>query len=259
MSSVLVLEARMAEQSERYEDMARVMKSVVEEGKGLGAEERNLISVAYKNVVGARRASWRVISAIESKSEGEEKKTRVAKEYRLKVEKEIKDVCEEVVALLDKHLIPVAVEDDSKVFYHKMKGDYYRYLAEVGAGEDRKAVVDAAEKAYEAALDVANAKLDATHPIRLGLALNYSVFNFEILSKPDKACEIAKEAFDAAILVLDTVDNEDAYKDSTLIMQLLRDNLTLWTSSPQDEDPGFPGQASTIAPLETADAPTSSS
>ena len=80
--------------------------------------------------------------------------------------------------------------------------------------------------------------LPPTHPIRLGLALNYSVFHFEIQNKPQEACALAKQAFDDAIAELDTL-SEESYKDSTLIMQLLRDNLTLWTSDIADE--GEPG------------------
>ena len=75
--------------------------------------------------------------------------------------------------------------------------------------------------------------LAPTHPIRLGLALNFSVFYYEVLSSPDRACHLAKQAFDDAIAELDTL-SEESYKDSTLIMQLLRDNLTLWTSDDND-------------------------
>ena len=77
------------------------------------------------------------------------------------------------------------------------------------------------------------AELAPTHPIRLGLALNYSVFLYEVQQKSDEACNLAKQAFDDAIAELDTLD-EESYKDSTLIMQLLRDNLTLWTSDADD-------------------------
>merc|ERR1719468_1424789 len=103
------------------------MKSVTETGVELSNEERNLLSVAYKNVVGARRSSWRVISSIEQKTEGSEKKQQMAKEYREKVENELRDICNDV-------LIPKASNAESKVFYLKMKGDYFRYLSEVASG-----------------------------------------------------------------------------------------------------------------------------
>ncbi|CDO97418.1 unnamed protein product [Coffea canephora] len=115
-----------------------------------------------------------------------------------------------------------------------MKGDYHRYLAEFKTGSERKEAAENTLNAYKAAQDIAIAELAPTHPIRLGLALNFSVFYYEILSSPDRACNLAKQAFDEAIAELDTL-GEDSYKDSTLIMQLLRDNLTLWTSDMQDD------------------------
>jgi 14-3-3 protein beta/theta/zeta len=230
----MVQQAKLAEQAERYDDMAQAMKKVTELGSDLSNEERNLLSVAYKNVVGARRSSWRVISSIEQKSEGAEKKKAMAKEYREKVETELTDICQEVLNLLDKFLIPKAENPESKVFYLKMKGDYYRYLAEVAGGDAKQGIVDKSQQAYPEAFDVAKEKMQPTHPIRLGLALNFSVFYYEIQNTPDKACQLAKQAFDDAIAELDTL-NEDSYKDSTLIMQLLRDNLTLWTSDAGEE------------------------
>ncbi|KYM93967.1 14-3-3 protein zeta [Cyphomyrmex costatus] len=313
----LVQRAKLAEQAERYDDMASAMKAVTETGVELSNEERNLLSVAYKNVVGARRSSWRVISSIEQKTEGSERKQQMAKEYREKVEKELREICYDVLGLLDKFLISKASNAESKVFYLKMKGDYYRYLAEVATGETRNTVVDDSQKAYQDAFEISKSKMQPTHPIRLGLALNFSVFYYEILNSPDKACQLAKQkmyvlagscrrrsvtiyghgpfkanriptvvedsqkayqeafdiakakmqpthpirlglalnfsvfyyeiinsparachlakqAFDDAIAELDTL-NEDSYKDSTLIMQLLRDNLTLWTSDTQGD------------------------
>ena len=93
----LVQRAKLAEQAERYDDMAASMKSVTETGIELSNEERNLLSVAYKNVVGARRSSWRVISSIEQKTEGSERKQQMAKEYREKVETELRDICQDVL------------------------------------------------------------------------------------------------------------------------------------------------------------------
>lgn len=230
----LVQRAKLAEQAERYDDMAAAMKAVTETGVELSNEERNLLSVAYKNVVGARRSSWRVISSIEQKTEGSERKQQMAREYREKVEKELRDICYDVLNLLDNFLIVKASNPESRVFYLKMKGDYFRYLAEVATGDTRNAVVEDSQKAYQQAFEISKSKMQPTHPIRLGLALNFSVFYYEILNSPDKACQLAKQAFDDAIAELDTL-NEDSYKDSTLIMQLLRDNLTLWTSDTQGD------------------------
>lgn len=234
-----VSQAKLAEQAERYDDMAAAMKRVTVKFCGdadgeLSNEERNLLSVAYKNVVGARRSSWRVISAIEQKSESNEARSEQAKKYRVTIEQELKDICTEVLDLLTTHLVPNSFNAESKVFYLKMKGDYYRYLAEVAEGADRDAIVDNSEKAYRDAFDISKAEMPPTHPIRLGLALNFSVFFYEIKNSPEQACKLAKCAFDDAIAELDTL-NEESYKDSTLIMQLLRDNLTLWTSA-GDED-----------------------
>lgn len=234
--------ARLCEQAERYDEMVTYMKEVAKLGGELSVDERNLLSVAYKNVVGTRRASWRIISSIEQKEEskGSNKHVETIREYRSKIETELEKVCQDVLDVLDQSLIPHAASGESKVFYHKMKGDYHRYLAEFASGEKRKVAATAAHEAYKSATDVAQTELTPTHPIRLGLALNFSVFYYEILNSPDRACHLAKQAFDDAIAELDSL-SEESYRDSTLIMQLLRDNLTLWTSSDSGEpDAGAP-------------------
>jgi len=228
--------AKLAEQAERYDEMVASMKKVAELDTELTVEERNLLSVAYKNVVGSRRASWRIISSIEAKEKSKDNAAHVSqiRGYCEKVEKELEDICSDVLGVLDNHLIKSAQNAESKVFYNKMKGDYYRYLAEFSGEEKKKELATKGQEAYQAA-KVAEEALPPTHPIRLGLALNYSVFYYEILNEPEKACELAKKAFDDAIAELDNL-TEDSYKDSTVIMQLLRDNLNLWTSDIQDDD-----------------------
>ncbi|PIA46489.1 hypothetical protein AQUCO_01500201v1 [Aquilegia coerulea] len=190
--------AKLAEQAERYEEMVSFMEKLVVGSASvneLSVEERNLLSVAYKNVIGSLRAAWRIVSSIEQKEEGRKNDEHVVlvKDYRSKVESELTNVCAGVLKLLDAHLIPSATTSESKVFYYKMKGDYHRYLAEFKTGAERK---DAAEDTM----------------------LSYK----------------AAQAFEEAIAELDTL-GEESYKDSTLIMQLLRDNLTLWTSDMQDQ------------------------
>jgi len=229
--------ARITESAERFEDMCSIMGSLVKKKhaaeKPLEVEERNMLSVAYKNVVGQRRASWRCLKADEENAD--EKESAQLKEYKQKykqvVEAELEGKCQEVLDLLQNYLISAKTEEneeavETQVFYLKMSGDYYRYLAEFSEQEEHKTK---AEEQYNTALDKAKASLAPTHPTRLGLALNASVCYYEIMKKPNKACELAKEAFDEAIQKLDSL-SDSTYKDSTLIMQLLRDNLTIWTS-----------------------------
>merc|ERR1712072_873588 len=143
-------------------------------------------------------------------------------EYCAKVEGELQKICDTILGLLDDKLIAAASNGESKVFYQKMKADYYRYIAEYKGEPDKKAAANSAKEAYEAAQSVAEKDLAVTHPIRLGLALNFSVFQYEVLSNPEEACKMARTAFEDAIAELDSVAED--YKDSTLIMQLLRDN-----------------------------------
>ncbi|KAJ5615470.1 hypothetical protein N7537_000584 [Penicillium hordei] len=260
--------ARLCEQAERYDEMVTFMKEVANIGGELTVDERNLLSVAYKNVVGTRRASWRIISSIEQKEEnkGSDEHVGIIRDYRQKIETELEQVCQDVLDVLDEALIPKAETGESKVFYYKMKGDYHRYLAEFASGSKRKGAATAAHEAYKNATDVAQTELTPTHPIRLGLALNFSVFYYEILNSPDRACHLAKQAFDDAIAELDSL-SEESYRDSTLIMQLLRDNLTLWTSSEgtegesaakeekSEEEPAAPAAASTEAAAPAEEKP----
>jgi len=231
--------AKLAEQAERYDEMVEEMSKVAKQASEneLSVEERNLLSVAYKNVIGARRASWRIVSSIEQKEEskGNEENTAMIKKYRGSIETELTKICTDILSLLDDYLIPASTQGESKVFYLKMKGDYHRYLAEFQTNEQRKEAAEHTLLAYKAAQDIALTDLAPTHPIRLGLALNFSVFYYEILNSPERACHLAKQAFDEGIAELDTL-GEESYKDSTLIMQLLRDNLTLWTSDMQDQE-----------------------
>jgi len=250
----LVFLARTAEAAERYDDMCKCMRNLVsectEKDKDLSVDERNLLSVAYKNVIGARRASWRTLNA-ESQ---DEKNASLIDKYKDQVEAELKEICQDVLSLLEKELIKEdliteikasqntemsnCANGEAQVFYLKMAGDYYRYLAEAVPKQENE---KKSSNYYKQAFELSEVVLEPTHPIRLGLALNYSVCFYEILKDKKKACQLAKDAFDEAISKLDKLEEAD-YKDSTLIMQLLRDNLTLWTSTDgeddQDDGPG---------------------
>jgi len=231
--------SQVAEASERYEDMVTIMEALVgrklESKTQLTPDQRNLLSVAYKNVVGAKRSSWRMLS-----EEGQFEDVELVRKYKKCIETELEATCNQILSKLEElakqNKERLDGEDDAdakktlqecQVFYLKMIGDYYRYLTEVFPNDNYKRNCNTF---YDEAMVIATDALEATHPTRLGLALNYSVCHYEILDQKKDACELAKKAFDEAIEKLDSL-NDVSYRDSTLIMQLLRDNLTIWNQS----------------------------
>jgi len=262
-TKALIEYVQIAEKAERHSDMCFYLHKIVEVTDGsLEEEQRNFLSVAFKNVVGALRTGWRQLHEQVDKStkkvergesvkkDDQDNKTELelAKTYQELIKNEVLAKCNEVVSLLtpgeDKGAcikIPNVSDNlenedrEQAVFYLKMKGDYYRYMAEVepnAKSDGSNTYGDLAIASYNEANNVAEG-LKETHPTRLGLALNRSVCYYEIQKESQTACNVAKKAFDDAIQKLDTL-NDETYKDSTLIMQLLRDNLTLWTSENQD-------------------------
>lgn len=237
-----IKKASLAEQTERYDQMAATMKEYIHEKGELAVFARNLFSVAFKNVVGAKRTSWRIMSACEASEEGNEAKLLLISSYKKKIEDEIVADCKEVIEMIDflvkggKNSEKATTDYEAVVFYLKMKGDYNRYIAEVTEKEIRSAAMAESEKAYNDATSCANTHLPTFHPVRLGLALNQSVFYCEIMSDSKTACKIAKTTIENAHEELVESDDESA-KDSRLIMQLLHDNLTLWmTEEPLDDE-----------------------
>jgi 14-3-3 protein epsilon len=218
--------AKVAEQAERYEDMLIFLTPLIKKTDELSTEERNLVSVAYKNLSGNKRTAWRALTAIQENPKYE-KYHEKTKAYKVKIEEELKKICKDAIKTIDT-VYNNAKSAEAKVFYLKMKADYYRYSGEVCTGKELEEVSQKAFENYENAKKVAET-LPATDPVRIGLALNFSVFLYEIRKQPKEACAMAKKAFDEAISGLQDLE-EDKYKDSTAIMQLLKDNLTLWTS-----------------------------
>lgn len=232
----ILFKAHLSDMSERYDDMGEEMKLVIklasEKKTILTPEARNSFSVAYKNLVSSRRSSWRILCSEKQKLEAKGfANIRLIDEKISKIEEELLKYCDEVLEIIDTYIFyPDLVNDDVEysIFFLKMKGDYYRYKAEVVRGDEEKKIASKAHEAYKEATEKAE-PLASTNPIKLGLSLNCSVFYYEILNDPNEACSIARTAFSNAIENLEGL-SEEHYRDSTLIMQLLRDNLTLWNS-----------------------------
>ncbi|XP_078481868.1 14-3-3 protein eta [Ciona intestinalis] len=224
----LYLQASLAETAERYGDMVEFMKEMVQLWGLPTEEERNLLSVSFKNLVAQKRCAWRVLNTIVINHRCDNDK-QLVQTYRETVALELKYICNEVTQMISNTLLDLCNSEENvenKVFYLKMKGDYLRYITEVLVEEDEKnGIIKDSDKAYTEAIKSAE-KLQNSHPIKLGLALNYSVFQYEIVKNEKTACAIAKQALDDAVEEL-TNHNENVFNDSMLIMQLLRDNLSV--------------------------------
>lgn len=291
-ASDLLFLAQMAERSENFEDMRVLMRRLVLVKPVLNEEERSLLSLAYKNVVGKRRSAWRRLwTMLQSEHAAREAARDAAttqpcgagmvarggvdangdlREFgaglhcfdadggsagaggdeveldaadaegspnaplsvmvRL-VRAELEQLCLELIGLVHSHLLPRLPPDavETVVFYKKLVGDYYRYLSEYTSYGSRKDFINAADVFYSEALALAERHLSATSTLRLGLALNTSVFYFEIMNTPDKACELAKATYDAAVAAMDAYD--DDRKEPFMLLDLLRENLTIWTQA----------------------------
>jgi 14-3-3 protein epsilon len=210
---------RVAEQAERYEDMVDFLNPVVKEkGSNLSVEERNLLSVAFKNLVGSRRTAWRTISAIEQNPKYSHFAEAIGG-YKSKVEAELYKNCEDIISSIEGDILPGATDNEAKAFFQKMIGDYYRYIAEAASGDKLKNVTERALTAYDHATETANL-LGACSPIKLGLALNFSVFHYEVMNDSKKACSLAETALKEAQAKASEVD-EDTFRDARSILELL--------------------------------------
>ncbi|XP_060561188.1 14-3-3 protein zeta-like [Ruditapes philippinarum] len=224
----LLERAKIAQEACRWNDMVEFMKGIVKLGRELSVEERNLLANAYKNNVGSKRAAWRVIMSIEQNIEGANRKRDISREYRARIEEELKTTCNEVLELIEKHLINT-VDMENKIFYHKMQGDYYRYISEFSRDTANDNVFENAKIAYAHAFELCRENLSPAHPLRLGIILNFSVFYYEILEAHETACDMVKESLAAGEEDLHNI-TQSARGDSSVLLQLLEDNLNIWSA-----------------------------
>ncbi len=225
--------AMLAEQCNRFEEMTEFLEDMLKgRDKDLNSDERNLLSIAYKNSLTNRRTALRTVIAYETKEKKKDNSPFLSyiQEYRKKIEDELTKMCNNVLVTIDSHLLKKAEDAEAKVFYLKMKGDYNRYIAEYAQGDLKDKVSNAALESYDSATKDSK-NLSAIHPICLGLALNFSVFYYEVMGDHEKACTIAKDSLEVAnkemAQIEDPEENEN-HRDALSIINLLRENLDMW-------------------------------
>ena len=224
--------ARVAEQAERFEDMVQYLAAVLDtKGGEVTADERNLLSVAFKNLISSKRAACRTIAAIEQNPKYSKFSDALAK-YKNTIESQLTADCEKVVSMIQEKVLAKECDGEAKAFFVKMVGDYYRYIAENVKESKLEEVKQKALKAYDEANEIT---LPPCNPIKLGLALNFSVFHYEVMKNHKAACDLADKALQEALDKIDELE-EDDFRDAKSIIELLKENLTLWKEEEEDAD-----------------------
>ena len=218
--------AQVALIAERYFDASKYIEELIKKKKeDLTKEEKNIFYKSFKYVVNSKRSAWLSINYLEEKEKNDER-MEIIKNYKNIIEKDILDICKNVITLINNFLLTKAVIDESKMFYLKMKGDYYRYLCEFKALNENKNYLEESEKNYKNAIDLSQ-NISWIGTIKLGLYLNYSVFIYEIKKDTKKAIQIAKEAVKSAKKYSDKIKEEED-KDAEITIQVLKENINYW-------------------------------
>jgi len=226
--------ARVAEQAERFDDMVDFLRPILrDKGGDFSVEERNLLSVGFKNLIGGKRTAIRTISAIEQNPKYS-KFGGALGQYKKKIEGELQKDCQNIINMIKQDAMKALADPEGKAFFLKMVGDYYRYMAESAQGDVLTQAREGALEHYKLA-DTAGKDLQACNPIKLGLALNFSVFYYEVMQDNKHACQLAETALQDAMNKIDDVD-EDTFRDAKSIIELLKENLTLWKEEDGDNN-----------------------
>ena len=223
---------KLFQRTEKYPEMVKAINKYVEQNPILSKEEQKMLCDGYKNIISDKRNSLRLLNNLSKKEEEEAKQINHKKQILImkeKIQNELILIFKEIHSMLDKYLIPNSQDSETKVFYMKIKADYYRYHCEFAEGDEFQEAKNNAEKIYKEAYELALKDINVYNSTRLGLALNYSVFEYEIMDNKNEACEIAQKAYDESMKVVDDVEKRRT-SDNLLLIQLLKENLNLWNN-----------------------------
>jgi 14-3-3 protein epsilon len=226
---------RMDEQQENIDEM----KKAVELNPCLTSEERNLLSLVYKIPVTSRRNAIRVVrDCIQQEEQQGTRPHRVEKlnEFLELLKEELKNICLDLINLIEKTLLPVSTKPEQRVFYQKMEGDYYRYICENREDSNFTVYSNRAKECYDTALEIGRSEMAKTSPMYLGLVLNFSVFLYEIMQLQNEAIELSDRTFSETIDMIDNMD-DSGYSETMMILKLLRDNHFSWKET-RDQNEG---------------------
>jgi 14-3-3 protein epsilon len=221
----LVYLIRVAQELDRPQDMVPLAKQLLTISPHLDRDELIAFSSSYHNSVRALLQSLSVIQPYLETADTAEKRA-TAQQLFSKLCRELHSLCHEVIQITDDIALPAAEKSTDLLFYNKLKGDYWRYDAEFQTGEQKEVSIAQAGKCYERAMSIAEAEIDLTHPMRLGLILNYCVFLVDVKGEKEIGRTIARTTIEESEALISESDPQR--QDADICLKLLRDNLEHW-------------------------------
>ena len=222
--------------SENYPDMVKAINKYIELNPKLSKEENKLLCNAYKNVVSDKRNSLQILLNYAKKEESKPvNKLHEISIIKEKIISELKEIFKEIHSMLDRYLIPNAQDSESKILYMKLKADYFRYHCEFAEGEEFEEISNNARKMYKEAFDLAEKELPLYNEVRLGLVLNYSVFEYDIMDNKNEGLEMASKIYNDTMKILDDVEKKRS-SDNLLLIQIIKENINIWSNETEEEN-----------------------
>lgn len=218
--------------------MANMRQAVQLSTTELSTEECKLLSLAYKHALDERRSSWSIVNSLEQRTRQHEtlgwtsssQQLSLIGDFRTMIGKEISSICQDMIDLLDKHVLPLAVVPENRIYCLKMKGDYLGHMGEVCTAGECDAIAKKTLEIYHIATRIAEKNLVPVSTARLGLAFNFAVHCYEVQNDPMAAYCLAQKAYEEAFEWIGLI-HEGTYEGSAMIMQLLEKKLLLWQNS----------------------------
>ena len=221
--------------TENYNDMIIAMNKYIEINPKLSKEERKLLCDAYKNIISDKRNSLHILLNLSQKDDSKQpNKVKEISIIKEKIISELTTIFQEVHSIIDKYLLPNAQDNESKILYMKLKADFYRYHCEFAVGDEFEEISNKARELYKEALDLAEKDLPLYNEIRLGLVLNYSVFEYDIMDNKNDAYDMASKIYNDIMKILDDVEKKRA-SENLLLVQMIKENINNWSNEIEED------------------------
>ena len=232
----LIFLSKLYTKAELYKEVINFIKEFIKLNPKLEKEECDIISTGFKNMISEKRSSWFTLQSMERKEKKKKKNTiKEIKEIKNHIENEIRETCKELQDLVDKELLPKNEEDEVLVFLYKLKADYFRYICEFAEGNELLDNLIKAEEFYKKAYEIADKKLPIINCNRVSVALNYAIFLYETKKDKKNGFDIAQNTFKESMKFIEDLE-KPKYRDTLLIIQLLKENIIFWNSEMGEEE-----------------------